>query len=139
MGKRSPAHVLWTEGPAAFSFLVDEYGFTGPVVVEPHGYHDHGGLRYERADLCVSTRVWSWYQGERGVSTRVELREPPCRADLGELYEALGLGLKRDVPDRGGSGHVLRKRIGEQAAALREVVPFLENPDPRLPIWRPRP
>ncbi|MEU0880694.1 hypothetical protein ABZ345_18985 [Lentzea sp. NPDC005914] len=35
--------------------------------------------------------------------------------------------------------HVVRKRIGEHAAALREVVPLLVSPDPESPIRRPGP
>lgn len=139
MGKRSPAHVLWTEGPAAFSFLVAKYGFTGPQVIEPEGYHDHGGLRYARPNLCISIKVWSWYQGERGISTYVRMDRPNVDESLGVVYEMLGLGPERDVPDGGGSGHVVRKRIGQHAAVLRKVLPLLENPDPKSPVWRPRP
>ncbi|MET9626318.1 hypothetical protein ABZX92_02545 [Lentzea sp. NPDC006480] len=129
MGKRSPAHVLWTEGPAAFSFLVEKYGFSGPHVVEPHGHQDHGGLRYEKPNLLISIGVWSWHQGERGITTKVRMYRPDVDAHLGAVYAMLGLGPERDVPAGGGSGHVVRKRIGEHAAVLREVVPLLENPD----------
>lgn len=139
MGKRSPAHVLWTEGPAAFSFLVEKHGFTGPHVEEPSGYHDHGGLRYDRANLSIDMQVWSWYQGERGVTTYVRLHAPRVWTTLGALYEALGLGPRREVPDGGGSGHVVHKRIGEHAVALRKVVPHLENLDTSLAVWRHAP
>ena len=136
MGKRSSAHVLWTEGPAAFSFLVDEHGFTGPHTIEPSGYLEHGGLRYERGKLSIEINVWSGYGPDRGVSTTVWVRERSAYADLRALYVACGLGPERDVPDGGGSGHVVRKRIGEQSAALRKVVPHLVDVDPGAPVWR---
>jgi hypothetical protein len=135
MGKRSPAHVLWTEGPAAFAFLVEKYGFTGPLTIEPKGYHQHGGLRYERGKLSIDIDVWSWHGGERGVSTTVWVRERSAYVGLGDLYAALGLGPERDVPIGGGSGHVVRKRITEQSAALRKVAPHLVDVDPRRPLW----
>jgi hypothetical protein len=135
MGKRSPAHVLWTEGPAAFAFLVEKYGFTGPCTIEPERYHHHGGLRYERGKLSVEIKVWSGYGGERGVSTTVWVRELSAYAELGDLYAAHGLGPARDVPDGGGSGHVVRKRVSEQSAALRKVVPHLADVDPQRPLW----
>lgn len=72
--------------------------------------------------------VWSWHQGERRVSTHVQIHEPFVRVGLGVLFEACGLGPERDVPDGGGSGHVVRKRIGEHAVALRKVpgIPYLD-------------
>ncbi|MGW6933338.1 hypothetical protein ACWGE0_25000 [Lentzea sp. NPDC054927] len=136
MGKRSPAHVLWTEGPPAFSFLVDQHGFTGPHTIEPEGFHQHGGLRYERGNLSIEIDVWSGNGGERGVSTTVWVRELSASAELSALYVAYGLGPERDVPDGGGSGHVVRKRIGEHSAALRKVVPHLRDVQPQRPVWR---
>ncbi|MFS8102024.1 hypothetical protein LFM09_33340 [Lentzea alba] len=127
--------MLWTEGPATFSFLVDTYGFTGPHTVEPSGFHAHGGLRYERGILSIEICVWSGHGGEQGVSTKVWVRERSAYAGLSALYVAHGLGSERDVPDGGGSGHVVRKRIGEQSAALRKVVPHLVDVDPKPPVW----
>lgn len=40
-------------GPAAFSFLADKHGFTGPHTIEPSGCSDHGGLRYHRANQSI--------------------------------------------------------------------------------------
>lgn len=128
--------MLWTEGPAAFAFLVEKYGFTGPLTIEPEGYHQHGGLRYERGKLSIEIDVWSWHGGERGVSTTVWVRELSASVSLGDLYADLGLGSERDVPEGGGSGHVVRKRITEQSAALRKVAPHLEKVEPRRPLWR---
>lgn len=124
MGKRNPIQVLRDEGPVAFAFLVEFYGFLGPELLGD-------GFRYHRPDLRVDVCSWEW-KGERGFTTAVVVPDGsdfPLSADLGCLYVACELGPLQSVGGSTGSRHVLRKRIAEHSAALRKVMPRLDGPE----------
>ena len=125
MAKRSnPVHVIWDEAPRALSFLIDKCGFAGPELTAD-------GVAYHRPGLPVCMGYWSW-KNERGFSTtlaQVSSDGTDVRAALGMLYAAYGLGPARDVPEGAGTLYVIRNRIGQHAAALRRLVPYLDSGD----------
>ncbi|MEV6241593.1 hypothetical protein [Lentzea sp. NPDC051838] len=125
MGKPKPMQVLKTEGPPAFAFLVEKYGFLGPEL-------EDDGFTYHRPGMHISISSW-WGKGETGFTTYVEVSggEPYRRwhADLGCLYVACDLGPLQAVGLSTGSGHLMRKRIGEHSAALRKVMLRLDGPE----------
>ena len=116
---------IWSDGPPAFSFLVDPCGFEGPETTSD-------GLRYRRGDLTVEVSSWSRHH-EAGFDTivAVEARgdEPRRSASLDSLYVACGLGPAQDVPTGGGSRATIRKRIDQHSRALRALMPHLDGPD----------
>jgi hypothetical protein len=123
-----PEETLKLEGPVAFAFLVDEFGFDGPEFVDD-------GLIYYRADLSVQISNWIWNR-ETGFSTTI-LGRPDAEgrrrsAGLDCLYVACGLGPPQDVPETTSSTHhVTSKRIAQHSAALRALLPHLDD-DARL-------
>ena len=115
---------LRQDGPAAFAFLVAEHGFSAPDVTDD-------GLRYSRPGLTVEINVWTDRNETEFVTT---LRTPSIGGrrpggELDALYVGLGHGPAQDVGRSATSGHTVRKRIGEHAAALAAVLA-----DPRLPL-----
>lgn len=124
MGQRQSAvELIWTEGPAAFGFLVEELGFDGPE-------RTHEGLVYRRAELRVEINHW-YFKNETGFSTTVveAVEEARRWASLGCLYVACGLGPLQAVPENSGGGHTIRKRVVQHANALRQVIPRLLGPE----------
>jgi hypothetical protein len=125
MAKRSnPVQVIWDEAPWALSFLIDECGFAGPELTAD-------GVAYHRPGLHICMEYWSW-KNEHGFTTtlaQVGSDGTEVRAALGMLYAACGLGPARDVPEGAGTLYVIRKRIGQHAAALRRLVPYLDGGD----------
>lgn len=121
MGRKySPVELLQAEGPPAFLFLVEKYGFTGPE-------HIVDGLQYERSGLKIEIRVWAHHH-EAGFTTMVSWHEQRVWGDLGCLYVACGLGPLQAVPDQMGGAHTVRKRITQHSDALRKVMPHLDGP-----------
>jgi len=120
--RRTPQAVLWDEGPAMLSFLVD-WGFVGPTILA-------AGLSYRRADLVVTVETWSRHH-ESGFDTSLQwiLDSSGTRfASLDCLYVACGLGPAQDVPTGAGASHVIIKRIKQHAIALGAVLPYLDGP-----------
>jgi hypothetical protein len=115
----SAVATVWRDGPSALAFLVDDWDFLGPELVE-------AGLAYHRVGLHVHMEVWAW-KNEAGISTRVN-DNGGRSAPLDCLYVACGLGPADAVPESWGGLHTIRKRIGRHATALRKVVPFLLAP-----------
>jgi hypothetical protein len=124
VGRRAgPVETLWERGPAAFAFLVEEWGFDGP---ERTG----AGIAYHRPDLHVTVELWAW-KHEAGFSTGVVGVDPGGArhsAELDCLYVACGLGPLQHVPGNAGGGHTIAKRVAQHAAALRRVLPHLTGP-----------
>jgi hypothetical protein len=125
MAKRSdPVHVIWDEAPRALSFLTDTCGFTGLELTA-------GGVAYHRPGLHVCMEYWFW-KNEHGFTTTLaqvssDGTEVPAALDV--LYAACGLGPARDVPEGAGTLYVIRKRIGQHAAALSRLMPHLDSGD----------
>ncbi len=95
MGHRAaPREVIWQEGPPAFAFLGERWGFAGP---ERTG----DGLAYHRLGLHIRIEYLAW-KNEAEFSTRLAGGAGPGgrerRASLGCLYVACGLGAAQDVP-----------------------------------------
>lgn len=108
---------LRADGPAAFEFLVAHHGFSPPQAIDE-------GLRYRGPGLSIEVTVWTWNH-ETGFSTRLST----CSAnggrsskDLDDLYVELGHGPAQHVGSTATSGHTVRKRIKEHAAALAVVL-----------------
>lgn len=117
-----PVAVIRAEAPLALSFLVESWGFAGPERTD-------GGVAYHRPGLHVEMEYWAW-KNERGFTTTLIWTGEDAaaqRARLGEVYVARGLGTAQDVPESAGSLHVIRKRIGQHAAALGTLMPHLGN------------
>jgi hypothetical protein len=115
----SAVATIWRDGPSAFAFLVDDWDFLGPELVE-------SGLAYHRVGLHIHFEAWEW-RHEAGISTRVNDGNGRS-APLDCLYVACGLGPAQGVPENWSSLFSVRKRISQHAAALRKVVPFLVAP-----------
>jgi hypothetical protein len=125
MGRRAnPCETLWEQGPSAFAFLAQEWGFTGPERTDE-------GIAYHRPGLHVTVQLWEW-ENETGFTTTVRgvdrLTGAEHSASLGCLYVACGLGPLQHVPETAGGGHTISKRIAQHAAALRGVLPALDGP-----------
>lgn len=121
-GRRSPADVLKDEGPQAFSFLVEEYGFTGPALGE-------WGIGYQLGGLEIDVTAWR-VLGDTSFWTMLYENfddfTASCRLD--RLYVTCGLGPEQDVPDDVGGVRVVRERIAQHSAALRKLMPQLTGP-----------
>ena len=104
---------LLRSAPEAFGFLVAEHGFSAPQRIAD-------GLRYERGDLRVEVRVLTWHK-ETEFSTTVSWP----RADGGRTSRRLERLLGERAHAVGSfatSGHTVRKRVAEHAAALATVI-----------------
>jgi len=113
---------IWQEGPTAFAFLVDEAGFLGPERTDT-------GLAYHRPGLHVRVDLILHHR-ESEVVTRLSSPNEAggdLQASLGCLYVACGLGRLQAVPETAHSRHTMSKRIGQHAAALRGVLPYLDG------------
>ncbi len=103
-----------------FAFLVEEAGFSGPERI------DHG-LRFHSDRLDVE--VWFLDVHEPEVTTRIA----PASSDgvrprgvwLEELYVMSGCGPPQDVPGSAPTRRATLKRVHQQAAALRRLMPQL--------------
>src|SRR5215467_10670987 len=81
---------------------------------------------------CMS--AWSIGPGRTSTGSPRRWRRPAAteqrvRAALSMLYAACGVGPARDVAEGAGTLYVIRKRIGQHAAALRRLVPCLDRGD----------
>jgi len=113
--------VIWAEAPLALRFLTEDGRFTGPERIAD-------GVAYHRPGLHVEMYFWAW-KNERGFTTtltRVALDGKQQRESLGVLYAASGLGPASAAPEGAGTLYVIRKRIGQHAAALRSLLAFLD-------------
>lgn len=127
-------------GPAAFRFLVDEYGLQGPDISTPLvGQGDT--LVYRRPGLTVAVEAW-WWNNERGFDTTLTLTDDDgatVAAGLDLVYEACALGPASDVPGgHSGAGRTTHKRIEQHAWALRAVMPTVAGPDAAIVFRRAR-
>jgi hypothetical protein len=124
VSRSSPVAVIWWEAPLALSFLAEDWGFTGPQnTVE--------GVAYHRPGLHVDMGFWAW-KNECGFTTTLALVSrdgKQLRASLGALYAASGLGSASAAPEGAGTLYVIRKRIGQHAAALRALMACLDGGD----------
>jgi hypothetical protein len=125
MGHRGgPAEVIWSSCGEAFDFLGERWGFAGP---ERTGQ----GVAFHRLGLHVLIELVAWKHEAEFVTT-LSLTDPDGRerrASLACLYLACGLGAAQDVPASAGtSRHTIVRRIGQHAAALGHVMPYLEGP-----------
>jgi hypothetical protein len=125
MGTRAdPRETIWEQGPSAFAFLVEEWGFTGPERTD-QGIADH------RPKLHVTVEHWAW-RHEAGFATTVQGVDRRTgtehTASLGCLYVACGLGPLQHVPETAGGSHTISKRIAQHAGALQRVMPYLDGP-----------
>lgn len=105
------------EAPRALAFLNRDYGFRAPEPIAD-------GLSYERPGLRIDVTMWTW-NNEMGFSTRlsVPMAEGGRRSEmLDDLYARLRLGPAQDVGSTAASGHTVRKRVYEHAAALLKVL-----------------
>jgi hypothetical protein len=122
--RADPVAVIWAVAPPALRFLADDFGFTGPE-------HTADGVGYHRPGLHVDMGLWAW-KNERGFTTaltRVRQDGTLQRRSLGMLYIACGLGPASAAPEGAGTLYVIRKRIGQHAAALRVLVTRLDEGD----------
>jgi hypothetical protein len=106
MGTRAdPRETIWEQGPSAFAFLVEEWGFTGPERTD-QGIADH------RPKLHVTVEHWAW-RHEAGFATTVQGVDRRTgtehTASLGCLYVACGLGPLQHVPETAGGSHTISK------------------------------
>jgi hypothetical protein len=116
--------VIWADAPRALSFLTEDWGFSGPERTEE-------GIAYHRPGLHVEMGIWTW-KNERGFTTtlaRIDRDGTEQRANLGLLYAAAGLGAANAVAEGSGTLLVIRKRISQHAAALRELIAHLDQVD----------
>ena len=125
MGRRADPHeMIWEQGPEAFAFLVDAWGFEGPERTED-------GIAYHRPGLHVTVELW-WWKNETGFTTTVQGVDKRTgaqhSASLSCLYVACGLGPLQHVPETAGGGHTITKRIAQHADALGRVMPCLDRP-----------
>ena len=122
--RADPVAVIWAEAPLALSFLAEDWGFTGPE-------RTAGGVAYHRPGVHVDMSFWAW-KNERGITTtlaKVDRDGTEQRASLGVLYAASGLGPASAVPESAGTLYVIRKRIGQHAAALGALTARLDAVD----------
>ena len=123
-GRAGRWETLWEQGPSAFAFLTQGWGFTGPERTD-------NGIAYHRPGLHVTVESWEW-KNEAGFSTSVRgvdrLTGAEHWASLACLYGACGLGPLQHVPETAGAGHTISRRITQHAGALRRVVPYLDGP-----------
>ena len=104
---------LLASAPRAFEFLVQEHGFLQPERIED-------GLRYERGGLRVEVRVVTWNK-ETEFMTTVSWPDPQGGRTSRQLEQLLAGGA-RAVGSSATSGHTVRKRVAEHAAALATVI-----------------
>lgn len=107
---------LRSEAPLALMFFEGDLGFAPPQEIAD-------GLRYERPGMTIEIIVWTWNK-ETGFSTRLSTSRPdgvPAAASLDDVYVSLGLGPAQDGGSSAQTGHTVRKRVHEHAAALRKV------------------
>ncbi|MBL7491977.1 hypothetical protein I6A62_28650 [Frankia sp. AgW1.1] len=108
-----------------FSFLVRDWGFTGPFV------RPDKTVIFDRADLRIG--VWSWtWRNDFGFET--DIAEVQANADgehrygeLERLYVGAKLGPARDVT--GGGSRSIIKRCALHAVALQKLMPMLAGPE----------
>jgi hypothetical protein len=125
MGRRAhPRETIWEEGPDAFAFLVQKWGFTEPERTD-------AGIAYHRPELHVTVELRAW-KNEADFTTHVWGVDRRTTAEhsalLGCLYVACGLGPLQHVPENAGGGHTISKRIAQHAAALQRLMPYLDRP-----------
>jgi hypothetical protein len=122
--RADPVAVIWAEAPLALRFLTEDRRFTGPERIP-------GGVAYNRPGLHVEMGFWAW-KNECGFTTTLTRVGPDGRQQreaLGALYAASRLGPAGAAPEGGGTLYVIRKRIGQHAAALRPLLAFLDAGD----------
>ncbi|MFE5772825.1 hypothetical protein ACFQ7O_31220 [Streptomyces sp. NPDC056485] len=112
-----------SEVEAAFSFLLEEAGFTGPERTEH-------GLLFRGPGLDVD--VWLFDGREPQVSTGMAAVGPDGIrgrwASLDELYVAAGCGPAQDVPGSAPTRRSAIKRVHQHATALRRLMAGLPTP-----------
>jgi hypothetical protein len=126
MGHRAGPHeVIWLNAAEAFGFLGERWGFEGPERTSL-------GVAFHRLGLHIRIEFVAW-KHEAEFLTTVSMTVPDGqvrRASLDRLYLACGLGVAQDVPtSEGPSRHTIVKRIGQHAAALRQLMPYLDGPN----------
>ncbi|MFB6855404.1 hypothetical protein ACFCWV_23355 [Streptomyces sp. NPDC056341] len=124
MGKRpSLFEEFCTQAAQAFSFLVENAGFTGPEATD-------NGLRFRRPGLVVDS--WFLNGHEPGVMTGVSALGPDGAegrtAWLDDLYVAAGCGPTQDVPGQAPNRRSTLKRVGRHTGALQRLLPYLLGP-----------
>jgi hypothetical protein len=122
--RTDPVAVIWAEAPQALRFLTADERFTGAE-------RTADGVAYHRPGLHVEMGFWAW-KNERGFTTTLTRVGPDGtqqRESLGALYAASGLGPASAAPEGAGSLYVIRKRIGQHAAALRSVLASFDEGD----------
>lgn len=115
--------VLQTEGPQAFSFLVDEHGFTGPTLGE-------WTIDYQRGDVEIVVMIFDGMH-ETSFVTQVigTFDDLTARCNLHALYATCGFGPAEDVPDDTiGGVRTVRQRIVQHSEALHKLMPQLTGP-----------
>ncbi len=120
-----PGRLRFTDQVARdFSFLVTDWGFTGPFV------RPDETVIFDRADLRIGVWFWSWHGGDCGLET--DIAEIKTNADgehrygsLQSLYMGARLGPAQHVP--GGPDRI--KHVTQHAAALRKLMPKLAGAD----------
>ena len=105
---------LVDEGGRAFAFLVGERGFSLPSDLED-------GVRYERDDLAVEVRVWTWNR-ETGFSTTLSWPAAGGGTASVQLDDASAAFEGTRLGTTAATGHTVRKRVQEHAAALRVLL-----------------
>ncbi|MDO0912391.1 hypothetical protein QQM39_16510 [Streptomyces sp. DT2A-34] len=109
-----------SEAGAAFSFLTEEGGFSGPEQTE-------NGVLFRRADLRIE--VWLLGGREPTVTTLLVSVGPDGKrqgsAWLEDVYVAAGYGPPQDVPGNAPNRRSALKRVQQHSAALRRVLPRL--------------
>ena len=103
-----------------FAFLVETFDFIGPETSDDQ-------VSYYSPSLAVHVAM----DPRDGLLTFAEGHAHGMRvsAELACLYVEAGLGPAQRVRTAAGSVHAVRKSLGSQAFALRELLPILLQPE----------
>jgi hypothetical protein len=122
---RSDLGATWrSEIERSLAFLLDE-GYAAPVFDEKWG-----SAAYVSGDFTITAHFGGRYK-ELSVEV-TSMTDPKLQADLSDLFVGAGLGSAQAVGHIGRSGHSIQKAVASQAAALRALLPFLDEPSVNL-------
>ncbi|MER6316170.1 hypothetical protein ABT237_20640 [Streptomyces sp. NPDC001581] len=119
-----------TEAATAFSFLVEEWGFTHPEMTEDLLFSGPE-LLFRAPALDVGVKLYDGREPQVVTSLAVVGADGVRGrwAELDELYVAAGRGPAQDVPGRAPNRRSTLKRLAQHATALRRLMSLRPAPE----------
>lgn len=99
------------EASRRLAFLVDELGFTGPVIQNDDGPFSAVAVSYSKDGVTVSSRLLLAYMGEESVITEIVTERPGAQRTTTTVGE-----------NTAHKGHEMRRALDKQSEALRTLL-----------------